>query len=926
MEEQTYRKFPAFPFQPYSIQTDFMNALYESLSRGGISMLESPTGTGKTLSIICSALQWLVDRKQIQGSEATGNSGQNGTSGDQFGSDDEPDWMRNFIANKDSEVEEKKKTVKKNRKSHGIRSMKLQKKRDEEIFGDHKWEDDGVCKEKVQKDVKKKTDPEELNDTEFLVEDYESDGEGGVSRGKSKRKAGSVSSSSDDDKRGDSDDEDEEESPLKIYFCSRTHSQLSQFIKELRKTVFARQLKVVCLGSRKNFCINEEVLKLGNSACINERCLELQKNRKNSVSKTKSLAAGARIRRTKASCGCPMLQKYKLQKQFRGEIYQDGALDIEDLVSLGRRMGTCPYYGSRGAVPAADLVVLPYQSLLSKSSRESLGLNLKNNIIIIDEAHNLADSLISMYDSKITLSQLERLHSQLRTYFERFCNLLGPGNRRYIQTLMVLTRAFLQSLQSENSTSPADPCYGTKGDSAAERTKNCSMAVNEFLFSLNIDNINFLKLLQYIKESNIIHKVSGYGDKVVRLYNGLTLKDADESKAEGSSLSGFQALVDMLLSLTNNDSDGRIIISRSSACSGQEEGYLKYVMLSGEKTFSEIADQAHAVILAGGTLQPINETKERLFPWLTSDQLHFFSCNHIVPPESILPIAVSQGPTGQSLDFSYNYRSLPIMIDELGLLLCNLVMVVPEGIVVFFPSFDYEEQVYDAWKASGILARIAKKKHVFREPRKNTHVAVVLEEYKRIIDGSSSRDLKADSSPQNGAILLAVVGGKISEGINFSDGMGRCIAMVGLPYPSPSDIELIERVKHIESLGDTNSSKAPELCEYYNGDVKSGFDILRNCKCRGKEYYENLCMKAVNQSIGRAIRHINDYAAILLVDARYAANSMRGNFSHPSNKLPSWIKGRLVSKTENYGEVHRLLHRFFKFNKNKVTQVNICPE
>lgn len=101
-----------------------------------------------------------------------------------------------------------------------------------------------------------------------------------------------------------------------------------------------------------------------------------------------------------------MLQKHKLQKQFRREIYQEDSLDIEDLVQLGRRIGTCPYYGSRSMVPPADLVVLPYQSLLSKSSRESLGLKLKNNIVIIDEAHNLADSLISMYDSKITLSQV----------------------------------------------------------------------------------------------------------------------------------------------------------------------------------------------------------------------------------------------------------------------------------------------------------------------------------------------------------------------------------------------------------------------------------------------------------------------------------------------------------------------------------------
>lgn len=40
------RDFPAFPFEPYPIQTDFMSSLYDFLDKGGgIAMLESPTGT-----------------------------------------------------------------------------------------------------------------------------------------------------------------------------------------------------------------------------------------------------------------------------------------------------------------------------------------------------------------------------------------------------------------------------------------------------------------------------------------------------------------------------------------------------------------------------------------------------------------------------------------------------------------------------------------------------------------------------------------------------------------------------------------------------------------------------------------------------------------------------------------------------------------
>jgi chromosome transmission fidelity protein 1 len=87
---------------------------------------------------------------------------------------------------------------------------------------------------------------------EFLLEEYESDAEDGARKGAGKRAhCGNSSSSS------EGDDEEEEEVMPKVFFTSRTHSQLSQFVGELKRTEFTGLLRTVCLGSRKNLCINK---------------------------------------------------------------------------------------------------------------------------------------------------------------------------------------------------------------------------------------------------------------------------------------------------------------------------------------------------------------------------------------------------------------------------------------------------------------------------------------------------------------------------------------------------------------------------------------------------------------------------------------------------------------------------------------------
>lgn len=56
-----------FPFEPYDLQKDYMEKVIECLQTQSNGVLESPTGTGKTLSLLCASLAWLsVKKAEIQ--------------------------------------------------------------------------------------------------------------------------------------------------------------------------------------------------------------------------------------------------------------------------------------------------------------------------------------------------------------------------------------------------------------------------------------------------------------------------------------------------------------------------------------------------------------------------------------------------------------------------------------------------------------------------------------------------------------------------------------------------------------------------------------------------------------------------------------------------------------------------------------------
>lgn len=57
-----------FPFPPYDVQRAYMEKVIECLEEKKNGLLESPTGTGKTLSLLCSSLAWLgIQKEQYEG-------------------------------------------------------------------------------------------------------------------------------------------------------------------------------------------------------------------------------------------------------------------------------------------------------------------------------------------------------------------------------------------------------------------------------------------------------------------------------------------------------------------------------------------------------------------------------------------------------------------------------------------------------------------------------------------------------------------------------------------------------------------------------------------------------------------------------------------------------------------------------------------
>ncbi|KAH8661551.1 helicase C-terminal domain-containing protein [Tricladium varicosporioides] len=859
----THRDFH-HPYTPYTIQETFMSTVYQVLEEGKVGILESPTGTGKSLSLICGSLTWLRDHKRKTFEE--------GLNWEQDDSND-PAWLIEQTRAR------KRREMLRTREDLEARLAKVRTKEKAQL-------DRYLKGEKANKRRKQYLDPAESQDDEdqFVLEDYDSDAEQ-KSRGDGEYSAATLELMAKLGMGPAARDEDEEiEEEMKIYFCSRTHSQLSQFINELRrvnlptairdeatpKEQITETVRHVTLGSRKNLCINPRVNRFSSVTAINERCAEIQKSGTAGEHKCQFL---------------PNKENQPLVHDFR-----DHALaslrDIEDMGALGKEIGICPYYASRAAIKPAEMVTLPYPLMLQKSAREALGINLKGHVIIVDEAHNLMDAIAGIHGVEVSLVQLKTARAQLGGYLQKFRNRLKGKNRVYIAQVVRMVDSLTSYLETKLSLPQTDGVVIEK----------------ELLAGKGVDQINLFKLIRYLEESKLARKVEGYATYTVTLTaDPKKSKQPSQPDPEGSTTPVLHHLSSLLSALTHSTNEGRLFFSKLSSTPDPNNSNitLKFLLLDPSAHFKEIVKEARAVILAGGTMSPFADYTSHLFPYLSPSNILTLSCGHVIPKSNLIAWNLSKGPTGKDLEFKFKNRGNAEMVNELGRALLNICTIIPDGVVVFFPSYNYLTSIVSAWSNAArpgetpILPRLEAKKPIFTE-KKETSVESVLTAYARSIDTGK------------GGLLLSVVGGKMSEGINFSDALGRCVVIVGLPFPNINTAEWKAKIEYIES----NAIERLTGSSSMNGKPLGKQEIEKQGKEEGRQFYENTCMRAVNQSVGRAIRHKGDYAAIVMVDCRYERENIKG-------KLPGWIREGLVegSGGKNFGQFMGAVGGFFRRRK-----------
>lgn len=576
-----------------------------------------------------------------------------------------------------------------------------------------------------------------------------------------------------------------------IWYATRTHQQLKQLVREMKKLPFHPQM--VIMASRAQVCINPKVMNCGD---VDGKCSDLAKYG-----------------------GCPYDKTNKIPKEFKPFGSHD-KFEIEDLKDWCRRYKGCPYVISRRMMMAADIVFCPYNYFLDPKIKGQMQLDLSGVYLIIDEAHNIENSCRDGGTFHQSRDKLDWSLMYIRTQLKKFPE-DTPRRRAFLIVLDLLVKQFqwfdgiTKMLRSQGKKEYVVPDNAALYDtwSLNQSTYPRLVAAFDCIFKFS-NSMNFPD--QYGDLDKVPMMLGGQLEQQWVMY-ALTMKN------------NYAGIKDYCIAVTINEND-------------QSQDTFHGLNLNPGAVFNWPSREAHSVILASGTLTPLETFEDELgvkFPIR-------LSAPHVIDPSQVIGFTITETPNGTAMSSTHAVLEgdgqRQNINKALGEIFLNFLPVIPNGVLFFVTSHSFLMQMLDTWKRFGIYDAIDQIKPIFYEMPDS--------------EPEFFANYKAAASSGTGAFLIGVFRGRSSEGIDFIDEQARAVFAFGIPFPMAYDLEV--RLKR----------------EYNDSKFKNG----------GSSWYDAQAYRALFQAIGRCIRHRNDYGAVILIDKR---------FPNELQRFPKWLKNNI---------------------------------
>lgn len=643
----------------------------------------------------------------------------------------------------------------------------------------------------------------------------------------------------------------------KIIFASRTHSQLKQVIKELKNVYFIKnneryKLLTTLLGSRDQLCVHR-IGTLYKGTALNHMC-----------------------KKERRSGGCSYHNGIKFLDQLKHLFMTP--MDVETLNSngkgnkVGQNIQFCPFYATREIQDDCHIILLPYNYLFDEASRKILKLNLENSIIIIDEGHNIesvAENAVSfrLKEADLVLFQ-EAIKNTLNVY-NNVKDMDSEGSKKIdINEIFSLSRsmkALLEWLLSEKLSKNAKNrikenhrSYHGKEIFDIFEHNNINIGKSNFekidelmsnIIELFNKYINDVKLSQM--DVTVIHKYIGCIDNV-RKSLGVLFSDIVRNCIEY-----FQLYVaEETVPFSNIEYGSKVHDNMKKYEKKKNKISYNNDTITNEKSISLLCfsataslcgilkEKVNSIIITSGTLSPIIPFSKQLGGKYFEFE-HILENDHVIKSHQLF-VGCMPSYNNQPLLATYENRNNMNYLKALGECVFDLIVCIPFGVLIFFASYGSMAETIKTWKQLNIYDKINGYKKIFVEPNKASDLKPILDDYEYEI-----------KTRKKGAIFMGVCRGKISEGIDFKDDSCRGVLICGLPYGNVNDSKIIfkkEFLDNFESDGGTSNQQ----------NTTSGNTS------KGNNWYNEEAMRAINQSIGRVIRHRYDYGAIVFLDARFS--------------------------------------------------------